>query len=200
MLNLKDLQARCLQGDEQAWVELYSGLLPLARSICVRPPFGFDAGTAADIAQEVMLELTRKLHQLRLIKAFVARVTHNKCVDRVRKKKEIPMTTYTSDEDASSGLVENLRAPDYLPESMDDSRVICMLQKALGGLGEPCSKLLQARYFDELSYEDVARQTQMPAGQVGVYIGRCLARLRKAIQKVPDVWGELEVLMTANAS
>ena len=199
VLNLAELQTRCVQGDDQAWKELYAELFPLARYIGSQAPFEFDAGTAAEIAQEVMLELTRKLAEIKNVGAFTRRIAHNKCVDRVRKKKETPLAALRNDEDVSSDLLDSLQAPDYLPESLDDSRVIRAFQAALAGLGEPCSQLLQCRFFDELTYAEVARRIGMPAGQIGVRIGRCLAKLREKMQSEPAVWKELEMLMVAGA-
>jgi RNA polymerase sigma factor (sigma-70 family) len=146
-----------------------------------------------------MLEVTRSLPKIKNVSAFTRRITHNKCVDRVRKKKEIPLTVCTQDEDESTRMLDNLMAPEYLPEKIDDSSVIMYLRSALAGLGHPCTNLLQARYIDELSYDDVAQQARMPAKQIGVRISRCLTQLRKSITADPVVWGELELLMKASA-
>lgn len=190
-----DLQKRCLRGEDSAWRELYGRAFAAARSIALAPPFCFDAAAAEDIAQDTVVELTKQLAEVKHWQAFTGRVAHNKCVDRVRKRKEVPLASHARDENEESRIVNSLPAPEFLPESLDDNKALECLRVVVQDLGQPCRGLLHARFFDELSYAEVAVRVAMPSGQVGVYIGRCLDRLRKRIEVQPKIWAELRELM-----
>jgi len=190
-----DLKQRCLQGDESAWRDLYRDAFGLARAIALAPPFRFDSGTADDIAQETVVDLTMKLLEVDNWTGFTGRVAHNKCVDRVRKKKETPLTSYAKDAAAATRMVDALPAPEYLPESLDDNKALAFLRTALQSLGQPCRDMLHARFFDELSYEETAIRVSLPGKQIGVYLSRCLARLRKRIENAPLIRDELQALL-----
>jgi RNA polymerase sigma factor (sigma-70 family) len=191
------LRERCLNQDDSAWRELYRRSFSIARSIALAPPFRFDPGTADDIAQGVVVELTNQLPDVQNWIGFTGRVAHNKCVDRVRKRKEIPISVLATTEQEEQNLVGNLPGVEFLPETLDDAQTLTFVRSALAELGQPCQDLLRARFFDELSYADVAIRVPVPAEQVGVYIGRCLGRLRKRIEEQPGVWEELRAMISA---
>lgn len=193
------LKNRCLRGEEDAWREFYKGVFILARSVALYAPFRFDEETAADIGQDTVIEITRKLATAKNWGAFARRIAHNKCVDRVRKKKETPLTSFARNGEEVERLLDNLTAPEYLPETLDDSRALALLRATLDGLGQPCASLLRHRFLDEMSYDNVAIQNSIPANQVGVYISRCLGRLRRAIQGHPRMWDELKELLRTGA-
>ena len=193
--DIDDVKKRCLLGQDNAWRELYRQSFGIARSIALAPPFRFDSGTADDIAQGAVVDLTNKLPEVKNWASFVGRVAHNKCVDRVRKRKEIPVSVLATSEQDETNLVENLPGLDFLPETLDDDQTLLFVRTALSELGQPCQDLLRARFFDELSYEQAANHVSIPPAQAGVYIGRCLDRLRKRIETQPGVWAELQAIM-----
>lgn len=194
-LDFFTLQKRCLKGDDSAWRELYQNVFSRAKAIAQATPFRFDTSTAEDIAQDVVVELTRKLVDVENISGFVGRVAHNKCVDYIRKKKETPFSSLVRENSDSTECAIDVAGPDFLPETLDDNRALLVVRRKLMELGEPCRELIQGRFFDDLSYEEVANRVSLPASQVGVYLARCLGRLRKHLENTQGLWAELEGLL-----
>lgn len=186
--------ARCLRGETSAWSELFKTNYRLAEFIARAPPFQFNTHEAEDIAQETMIELARKLANVENIKAFVGVVAHNKCVDRVRKKKEVFVRDLASD-DRGEDPMERVLAPEPVSFELVDNESLSAIREAIDSLGDPCKSILFQRYFEELSYKKIAEQTAVPLPQVGVYLARCLARLRADLETHPTLWAELASLL-----
>ena len=193
------LRERCLEQDDSAWRELYRRSFRIAHSIALAPPFRFDPGTADDIAQVVVVELASHLPDVKNWIGFTGRVAHNKCVDRVRKRKEVPISVLAKNEQDEEHLVGNLPGLEFLPETLDDDKTLSFVRTALSELGQPCRDLLRARFFEELSYEEAAIQVSISPAQIGVYIARCLDRLRKRIEAQPGAWTELRAVVASHA-
>jgi RNA polymerase sigma factor (sigma-70 family) len=191
----QELVARCLRGDSKAWSELFRANFRHAEIVALAPPFRFHAHEAEDIAQETMIELARKLAQIENIPAFVGTVAHNKCVDRVRKMKPVLESDLPRGDDGDEPGLDQFAGAAPLPMELADNEAFSLLLGAVETLGEPCRAILHNRFFEELAYKDIAERLSIPAPQVGVYLARCLNRVRTQIEQRPDVWKELEALL-----
>ncbi len=182
------LLAACLKGDEEAWQELFALCYPCARRVAMAPPFFFSAEDAEDIVQEALVDLYKAVRTVRSPKAFVSVAAHNKCVDRLRKKK-LPLVSLPD--------LENLRGTDPvrpLPADVAGAPAVLRLRGILTGIRERWSELLYLRYFEELEYAAIGERLGMPTNQVGVYLTRALATLRDEIKRDSGLWNELREL------
>jgi RNA polymerase sigma factor (sigma-70 family) len=172
LTELSDAQlvARCRTGDQGAWAELVNRFSRYVYAIAVQG-FRLPEHDAEDIFQEVFARTYQRLDRLRddaAIKPWLAQLTRNLCVDRLR---ETARTT-PSDEVETGELDETLA-------NLDDALTV---QEALGALGEPCSELLDRFFCRDESYKTIGEELDLPAGTIASRISRCLAKLREKLE------------------
>ena len=184
-----------MKGREESWRLLFRRYRPYARRIALAPPFSFPEQVAEDIAQDTMLALCEGLDEVKNVKGFVGTVAHNKCVDKLRKREE-PTMTEVFGGPSDSGDSENCDyEPAYLPDELADTESLMQLQEMIADMGERCRTLLSRRFFDELPYKEIAEECDLPVNQVGVYLSRCLSRLRDNIKSRKGLWEDLAALL-----
>ncbi len=188
-----ELRADCLNGIASSWRVLFRRYHTYARRIALAPPFEFPEQVAEDVAQDTMLALCERLDEVRNLKGFVGTVAHNRCVDKVRKREE-PTMSEVFGNDSRDG--ENGRAvPAYLTEDPADQQALIQLQEMIAQMGQRCRTLLSLRFFDERQYREIAEERDVPVNQVGVYLSRCLSRLRDTLKEQKGLWEELAALL-----
>jgi DNA-directed RNA polymerase specialized sigma24 family protein len=59
------------------------------------------------------------------------------------------------------------------------------LRDAISGLPEKCEQMVRLLFFEipPRPYEDIAEQLGMATGSIGAIRGRCLAQLKKQLEK-----------------
>jgi RNA polymerase sigma factor (sigma-70 family) len=174
-----ELVAACLAGDEGAWAELVDRYKNLIFSIPLRK--GLDRDQAADVFQAVCLELVAELPRLRdpqALPAWLIRVTARK-VSTWRQRSE----RYVSDEGDVASAIDN---PDDLPDTViEQLERTQALREGIDGLPERCRTMVRMLFFETpaRSYRDVAAALGVATGSIGFLRGRCLDRLRSALEK-----------------
>ncbi len=132
---------------------------------------------AQDLVQEVLLRVRRglKTYQPGNLEGWLSRITTNTFLDRVRKQKRRPTVPLPDEPDrvieGTAGIEAELAARD-LPQDLQrllldltpDYRVAVVLKDVLG-----------------FSYEEIARQLDVPVGTVRSRIHRGRGRLREAL-------------------
>ena len=109
---------------------------------------------AQDVVQETFLKIFKSSADLRdddSLKSWVYRIATNEALRHLRKNS---LESYPID-DAPAGLLE-LRADEYTDYS--DLEAV-KLQKAINSLPEKQRVAFNLRYYDELSYEEIAEIT-----------------------------------------
>lgn len=131
---------------------------------------------AQDLCQETFLRAWKSIGSFSQKKggsfqAFLFKIAHNLLVDYFRKNKETPI----GDRDFS--FEENHE------EEMDKKESIKNLELALLKLDNLDRQIVTLRYFEELSFEEIAKT-------VGIKEGALRVRVHRVIQKVKDMIGE----------
>ena len=164
----RDLIRRCIEGDQEAWkdlVRLYERLIySIALRICR------DSETAADVLQQVCLELYQRLDEVRnttTLPSWIATVTRRKSCDYWRNCQ--PAEPLLDDGPADS---EDIFANIELQHT---------LERAMASLPERNRRLMQMLYMSdrEYSYQEIAQQLGMPVAIIGPTRIRSLKKLRK---------------------
>jgi len=168
--------AACIAGEEAAWNELVCRYGQLVFSIPRR--YGLDRDSCEDIFQEVFTILVRQLPGIRrrtgLPKWFIT-TTHRVCRSWFRRARR-----------RAEEISRVVEAPAPPPELIEQWERCQAVRQALRRLGGRCRELLTALYADQApeSYEDVARQLDMPMGSIGPTRARCLGKLLELIEHI----------------
>jgi RNA polymerase sigma factor (sigma-70 family) len=166
-----DLIQQCIRGDDGAWKQLvhrYERLIfSIALSICR------DRETAADILQQVCLELYQRLDEVRNLSsltAWVATVARRKSYTHLRSA---PRTESLSDDSpfTAADIFANIERQH-------------VLEYALASLPDRHRRLMELLYMSEgCSYEEISTRLGMPVSSIGPTRIRCLKKLRKLMSQ-----------------
>lgn len=165
-----DLIQRCRTGDAEAWETLVGRYERLVFSVALRN--GVTWEDAADVTQTTFVALLDAIDLLRedeRLGSWLMTVARRQAW-RCRRRHE-PVT----------GSLDRSAAP---ADPIEDWERLSWLHAGLQQLGDPCSELLTALYFDadSPSYAVVARRLNRAVGSIGPLRARCLARLRVILQ------------------
>jgi RNA polymerase sigma factor (sigma-70 family) len=173
------LVRECRKGSEEAWSALIDRYKNLIYSIPIK--YGFSQEDASEIFQSVSFEILQELSNLREPKAltkWIIQITSHKCFQWHRQQ-----SRYTSSED---GGLENRStnqssADQLLLEAQEEQA----LRDAIASLSPRCRELIGLLFYETPArpYSEVAAQLGIATGSIGFIRGRCLDKLRTALQK-----------------
>ncbi|HYO62781.1 MAG TPA: sigma-70 family RNA polymerase sigma factor [Pyrinomonadaceae bacterium] len=158
----------CRQGDRDAFRLLFEAYKDRVYSVALYF-FGGDETTAGDITQQVFLKLFTKITQFREESEFTTwlyRLATNECVDEHRKRRRfLPF----AGEDAAPR-----RPPARRPQedSFARAEVAGDVQRAVAALKPKLRVAILLKYFEELSYEEIARVLGCSKGTVASRLNR----------------------------
>jgi RNA polymerase sigma factor (sigma-70 family) len=176
------LVAQCLKGDEAAWSTLIDKYKNLIYSIPIKMGMYQDA---PDIFQAVCVDLLKELPKLREPRAlpkWLMQICYHKCL---RHKKTAERHIQFSDE-AGDNQVEETDIPAMPEEMLAQLEREQILRNAMAELPPRCERMIRLLFFEIPSrpYQDIAKQLGLATGSIGFIRGRCLSKLRKALQKM----------------
>lgn len=140
-----------------------------------------DRDEAKDVVQDAMMKMWKHREKLEIDGAvsWLLRVTHNACIDLLRRRK---LETRIFNADAEADRLGSAEAsPARKTESAD---MMVHLQNAIQTLGEPHKSIVILREVEDYSYEEICGALDLPMSTVKVYLHRGRKRLRKTLQEV----------------
>ncbi|MGZ8782954.1 MAG: RNA polymerase sigma factor [Gaiellaceae bacterium] len=171
-MELSDAQlvGRCRAGDAAAWNELVERFSRYVYAIAVRA-YRLPEHDAEDVFQEVFARTYERLASLRddaAIRPWLAQLTRNACVDRLRAgAREQPV-----EEPAAEGADAML---DQLEQALD-------VHEALAAVSGDCREILDRFFARDESYRTIGEVLDLPAGTIASRISRCLGKLREKLE------------------
>ena len=187
----KELVARCLDGDELAWSELYKAYYSQIRFVVGWKRWGFSKSEVEDGIQEVFTELVRSLPNFRQeskLSTFVERLARNRCISHLRKKSALKRPKESMGVELEEGKGEEGMARHHLvsaegqPEKeLMASEDFSELSHALNEMPEACRHIITLRYYRQMSYQEICAVMELPLGTVCSRLKRCLAKLKTRI-------------------
>jgi RNA polymerase sigma factor (sigma-70 family) len=167
LLSDEAMVARCRAGEQAAWDELVERYSRYVYAIAVRG-YRLEEADAEDVFQEVFARTYQHLDRLKdggALRPWLARLTRNLCVDRLRELKR------TAPEE-----------PEGEPADGEDTfarlDLALSVHQAMESLPEHCREVLDRFFARDESYATIGEALDIPAGTIASRISRCLGRLR----------------------
>ncbi len=175
------LVAACLDGDQQAWAALVDKYKNLIYAIALR--YGAQPADAADIFQAVWIDAYGELRKLRKrgsVRSWLMTITRNKCYHWKKKERGLALRMTRENDDIES---DPELAVD--PIAIEDLERDQLVREAVSSLPKRCRELVEMLFFDAppLPYKQVAETLGLAVGSIGFIRGRCLKKLREALDQ-----------------
>ena len=166
---------RSRAGDEEAFAELFHKY----KSVVYETAYLMlgSAEDAEDALQEIFVRVYRYLSTFEPSKGafttWLYRITVNHCLDRQRKPR---LLTLPLDRVSPALSTEHASSPES-PLAEEET-----IQQALAQLSEKLRAVVILRYYQELSYAEIAQILDVPVGTVKSRLNSALKTLRKELQ------------------
>lgn len=173
----EELIERCLADDSDAWSALIDRYKNLIYSIPIRLGMHQEAN---DIFQLVCVDLLSKLPQLREPRAlpkWLMQTCYHECL-RYRRT--------SGREDSLDPNAPEPPAPERpAEESLIQFQQEQTLREAIFEMPVRCARMIRMLFFETpiRPYEEVAKELGLATGSIGFIRSRCLARMRKNLEK-----------------
>jgi RNA polymerase sigma-70 factor (ECF subfamily) len=136
-----------------------------------------DADDAEDLTMEAFAKAFRNLERFKkdyTFSTWLFRIATNNTIDFIRKKKLKTMSlNNTLSDDSGNSVNIDVEDDDNNPQDQFiRSQRIDMVRIFVDKLPAKYRKLVQLRYFDELSYEEIAQELEKPLGTVKAQLHR----------------------------
>ena len=163
-------------GNQDAFEELFERY----HSRVYRVAYGwcFDAQTALDLVQDVFVKVFRSLDRFRAessIWTWLCRITITRCLDFVRKKERTRVVLVEAPQDISPNRRKTAQAGP--PQEAELGELKGALAGAIERLSPEARCAFSLRYFEDLSYREIAKVLDCSVGTV-------MSRLFYARQKL----------------
>lgn len=186
----KLVQLALNKGDQNAYAELmhhyrdslYFMLLKMTN----------DATDADDLTIEAFGKAFKNLHQYTPEFAFstwLFKIASNNCIDFIRKKKKNTFSLDQSfyDFEDSEEMSHKLASPTPDPEEhYIKKQKIKLMRQVVEKLKPHYRTLIELRYFQELSYEEIAQELNLPLGTVKAQLFRAREFLYQILKNSQD--------------
>lgn len=171
-------------GDEKAFADLmnrYKDSIYFMLLKMVNNPSDAD-----DLTIEAFGKAFKNIHLYTPNYAFstwLFRIATNNCIDFIRKKKSSP-TAIDQAQNEQDNLASNLQSntPDPEEELIKQQKIL-HLKDVVSQLKPQYRKLIELRFFREYSYEEIAKELDIPLGTVKAQIFRAKELLYNILKK-----------------
>ena len=170
----------CLKGDAEEWAALIDKYKNLIYSIPIKLNMHQDA---ADIFQAVCMELLSQLPHLREPRAlpkWLMQTCYHKCLHhRWVAGRHVELGPEEAEKPRDDG--DRALAEDMMVQLEQEQ----MLREVISEMPERCARMIRMLFFEIPSrpYDEVARELDLATGSIGFIRGRCLAQMKKRLEK-----------------
>jgi len=174
---------RALHGDSKAYTELLTRYRDSVYYVLLR--MVNNPSDAEDLTIEAFGKAFHNLPKYVPSHAFstwLFRIATNNCIDFMRKKSQSPRP-FDQDEgeedEMEATVASDMRLPD---EVMMDRETAASLNRIVKSLKPRYRRLIELRYFEDYSYEDIATELSLPIGTVKARLFRAKVLIFNMVQ------------------
>jgi RNA polymerase sigma factor (sigma-70 family) len=174
------LLAACRKGNQEAWTTLLAKYKNLVYSIPIKMGLHQEG---PDIFQAVFLDLLAGLPDIREPQAlpkWLIQVCYHKCLHcRAHEKRQVPLESELIETQSDANLPT-------LEEVLIDGQREQAVRDSLRLLSPRCERLVRMLFYETPArpYQEIARALGLATGSIGFIRGRCLAHLRKQLERL----------------
>lgn len=177
---LEGVVARCRTGDQRAWEELVAATVHDIYRLAIS--FARSRAEAEDLTQEVYLRIWQHLDHYQVgssFRAWAYRVARNLFIDAYRRSRQERRATWVDPE-----FLTTLAGGED-PHTLSVRRQrLELARNALADLPEELAQLILLRDLADWSYEELARELDIPLGTVKSRLNRARRELAAAMSAV----------------
>ncbi len=174
---------RALHGDSKAYTELLTRYRDSVYYVLLR--MVNNPSDAEDLTIEAFGKAFQNLTKYVPSHAFstwLFRIATNNCIDFMRKKSQGPRLfdqNEGEENEMEATVASDMRAPD---EVMMDKETAARLNRMVKSLKPRYRRLIELRYFEDYSYEDIANELSLPIGTVKARLFRAKVLILNMVQ------------------
>jgi RNA polymerase sigma factor (sigma-70 family) len=167
------LVQQAARGDQKAYAELLGRYRDAIYYMLIK--MVNNASDAEDLTIEAFGKAFKNIQQYTPNYAFstwLFKIATNNCIDFIRKKKTLTVSLDQNDDDPDK-MSTDIMAPILDPEEeMIKEQKQKLMREIVGKLKPRYRKLIELRYFNEYSYEEIAEELELPIGTVKAQLFR----------------------------
>jgi RNA polymerase sigma factor (sigma-70 family) len=179
-----ELVKSALQGNEKAFARLLNRYKDAIYFMLLK--MVNNRSDAEDLTLEAFGKAFKSLHQYSPTYAFstwLFKIASNNCIDFLRKKKGVHVSIENKEDNENNGDAIKLKTKELNPEErLIRQQKAILLRKVVRKLKPRYQVLVELRYFKEYSYEEVAKELDLPLGTVKAQLFRAREMLFKMIE------------------
>ena len=178
-----ELVQKALLGDEKAFARLLTRYKDAIYFMLLK--MVNNRSDAEDLTLEAFGKAFKSLHQYSPTYAFstwLFKIASNNCIDFLRKKKGVHVSIENKEESENSDPIK-LKSKEPNPEErLIRQQKSVLLRNVVRKLKPRYQTLVELRYFREFSYEEIAKELDLPLGTVKAQLFRAREMLFKMIE------------------
>jgi RNA polymerase sigma-70 factor, ECF subfamily len=171
-------------GDQRAYgmlIRLYFQPLTIyAKSITL------DSEQAKDIVQEVFVKIWNARNSLDVrssLKSYLYRMTHNACIDQLRKDKSRSSTKSVSYDDSQHRMQAfEIQDQEIFFDLMFSEELEVLLQNAIDQLPGQCREIFILCRYEQLSYQEISQKLTISLSTVKTQMVRAMKKLHESMK------------------
>jgi RNA polymerase sigma-70 factor (ECF subfamily) len=178
----KSILQRCKQNDKNAFAELFKFYQNYLYKVCFS--YVQNNQQALDLMQEIYIKLYKnigKYDEKYPFHPWLRRVAVNTCINETRKTS--PVLVPLSTEDEGLDAEDQLAAEEDTEREAERHDMARIIKQHINCLPEKQRMVIMLRYYEDLSYDEIAELLHMPVGTVKTDLYRAKNSLKDRLYR-----------------